>query len=160
MTSPPRILGIDPGSRITGFGVIDCIGSEARYCASGAIHTADGDLPNRLKQIYAAVKDVVLEFDPDIVAIENVFMARNAQSALKLGQARSAALCATFSRDIDVFEYTPREVKQAVVGTGGATKDQVQTMIVALLNLDAAPTADAADALAVAVWPACRAAVL
>jgi len=146
-----RILGIDPGSRITGFGLVDLGGNELRYCASGVVRTADGTFPDRLRQIYRAVGEVVAEYRPDVVAIENVFMARNAASALKLGQARSAALCATFVRDVDVFEYSPREVKLAVVGTGGASKEQVQHMIVSLLKLEGEPGSDAADALAVAV---------
>ena len=95
--------------------------------------------------------EVVADYTPDIVAIESVFMARNAGSALKLGQARSAALCATFDHDVDVFEYSPREIKLAIVGSGGASKEQVQHMIVSLLKLEGEPGADAADALAVAV---------
>ena len=107
--------------------------------------------PERLKRIFVSVSEIVTEYQPDIVAIETVFMARNAGSALKLGQARSAALCATFAFDVEVFEYAPREIKQAVVGTGAATKEQVQHMIVSLLQLSAAPSADAADALAAAI---------
>ncbi len=151
MTLAGRILGIDPGSRITGFGVIDVDDGRAAYEASGAVRTDDGDFPDRLRQIFEAVGEIVDRYEPTIVAIENVFMARNAASALKLGQARSAALCATFRRDVAVFEYTPREVKLAIVGTGGASKEQVQHMIVALLELAGTPGADAADALAVAL---------
>ena len=151
MTTSLRILGIDPGSRVTGFGVIDLAGGEPSYHASGSIRTADGDFPNRLRQIYTAVGEVVQDYMPNIVAIESVFMARNAGSALKLGQARSAALCATFDHDVEVFEYSPREIKLAVVGTGGASKEQVQHMILSLLKLAGEPGADAADALAVAV---------
>jgi crossover junction endodeoxyribonuclease RuvC len=146
-----RILGIDPGSRVTGFGVIDIVDRGPVYAASGAIRTKTGDFPDRLRQIFLAVSEVVATYSPDIVAIENVFMARNAGSALKLGQARSAALCATFSRDLEVFEYAPREVKLAVVGTGAATKEQVQHMILSLLKLAGEPDPDAADALAIAV---------
>jgi crossover junction endodeoxyribonuclease RuvC len=146
-----RILGIDPGSRVTGFGVIDIEDGRPVYAASGAIRTTTGDFPDRLRQIFNAVTDVVGTYRPDIVAIENVFMARNAASALKLGQARSAALCATFTQELEIFEYAPREVKLAVVGTGAATKEQVQHMILTLLNLAGEPGADAADALAVAV---------
>ncbi len=111
----------------------------------------DGTFAERLKRIYISIGDIVVEYRPDMVAVETVFMARNAGSALKLGQARSAALCATFAHDIEVFEYAPREIKQAVVGNGGATKEQVQHMIVALLQLNASPSADAADALATAI---------
>jgi len=151
LTTPRRILGIDPGSRVTGFGVVDFMDGQPHYAGSGAIRTEAGDFPNRLRQIYGAVRQVVVEYAPNIVAIESVFMARNAGSALKLGQARSAALCATFDHDVDVFEYSPREIKLAIVGTGGASKDQVQHMIVSLLNLEGEPGSDAADALAVAV---------
>ena len=151
MTTAQRILGIDPGSRVTGFGVVDLVDGRPVYLASGAIRTEAGDFPDRLRQIFKAVGEVVESYAPGIVAIENVFMARNAASALKLGQARSAALCATFASDVEVFEYSPREVKLAVVGTGAATKEQVQHMILSLLNLAGEPGADAADALAVAV---------
>jgi len=146
-----RILGIDPGSRLTGFGVLDFSGNTAAYVASGTVRSVDGSFPQRLRSIYESVAAIVTEYGPDVVAIESVFMHKNAASALKLGQARSAALCATFSGDVDVFEYAPREIKQAIVGTGSATKDQVQHMIVALLSLDRTPTADAADALAAAL---------
>jgi crossover junction endodeoxyribonuclease RuvC len=146
-----RILGIDPGSRLTGFGVLDFLGDKPDYVTSGTIRSIDGTFPERLKQIFVAVGEIVAEYRPDIVAVETVFMARNAGSALKLGQARSAALCATFAFDVEVYEYAPREIKQAVVGTGAATKEQVQHMIVSLLQLNAAPSADAADALAAAI---------
>jgi crossover junction endodeoxyribonuclease RuvC len=133
-------------------GVIDVDDGHAAYAASGAVRTDDGDFPDRLRQIFEAVGEIVDRYEPTIVAVENVFMARNAGSALKLGQARSAALCAhTFSHDVDVFEYSPREVKLAVVGTGAATKEQVQHMILSLLELAGTPGADAADALAVAL---------
>lgn len=151
MAEAKRILGIDPGSRVTGFGLIDVAGGKATYRASGIVRTKGDDFPARLRQIFDAVAEIVVLHEPDIVAIENVFVARNASSALKLGQARAAALCATFSHDVEVFEYSPREIKLAVVGTGGADKEQVQHMIHALLGLDGMPGADAADALAVAV---------
>ena len=146
-----RILGIDPGSRFTGFGVLDFVGDKPAYVASGTIKTPDGTFPDRLKKIFESVSDIVSEYQPDIVAIESVFMARNAGSALKLGHARSAALCATFAYDVEVFEYAPREIKQAVVGTGSASKEQVQHMVVSILQLDGVPAADAADALATAI---------
>lgn len=151
MTDKKRILGIDPGSRLTGFGVLDFVGDRASYVASGTIKSPDGSFPERLKKIFDSVSDVVVQYQPDIVAIESVFMAKNAGSALKLGHARSAAICATFAYDIEVFEYAPREIKQAVVGTGSASKDQVQHMVVSLLQLDGVPASDAADALAAAI---------
>lgn len=151
MNKRRRILGIDPGSRVTGFGVLDFTGDSPVYVASGTIRSLQGTFPERLRQIYESVGEVVTEYQPDIVAIETVFMARNAGSALKLGQARSAALCATFAFDVDVFEYSPREIKQAVVGTGAARKEQVQHMVVSMLQLQASPSADAADALAAAI---------
>ena len=146
-----RILGIDPGSRLTGFGVLDFSADRATYVDSGSVSSIDGDFPDRLKLIFEAVTEIVTEFTPDALAIESIFVHKNASSALKLGHARSAALCATFARDIDVFEYAPREIKQAVVGTGGASKEQVQHMVVSLLELDGTPSADAADALAAAL---------
>jgi crossover junction endodeoxyribonuclease RuvC len=151
LTDKKRILGIDPGSRFTGFGVLDFVGDRALYVASGTIKSPDGSFPERLKKIFDSVSDVVVQYQPDIVAIESVFMAKNAGSALKLGHARSAAICATFAFDIEVFEYAPREIKQAVVGTGSASKDQVQHMVVSLLQLDGVPASDAADALATAI---------
>jgi crossover junction endodeoxyribonuclease RuvC len=151
VTGKRRILGIDPGSRLTGFGIVDFTDSEACYVASGTIRSAGGDFPARLRQIFEAVTAVVDEYVPDIVAIESVFMHKNAASALKLGQARSAALCATFGRALEVHEYAPREIKLAIVGTGGASKEQVQHMVVSLLRLSAVPAPDAADALAAAL---------
>ena len=151
MSDSRRILGIDPGSRLTGFGVLDFAGDRPTYVTSGTVRSPDGSFPDRLKQIFVAVRDIVEEFRPDVVAIESVFMAKNAGSALKLGHARSAALCATFAFEVDVFEYAPREIKQAVVGTGSASKEQVQHMVVSLLQLDGIPSADAADALAAAI---------
>jgi crossover junction endodeoxyribonuclease RuvC len=146
-----RILGIDPGSRLTGFGVLDFDGDKPSYVASGTVKSLDGTFPERLKQIFDAVGEIVAQYQPHIVAVETVFMARNAGSALKLGQARSAALCATFAFDVEVVEYAPREIKQAVVGTGAASKEQVQHMVVSMLQLSATPAADAADALAAAI---------
>ena len=151
MASTRRILGIDPGSRKTGFGVLDFTGDEPAYVASGVVSSAEGSFPDRLRQIFTAVGEIVVEYRPQVVAIESVFMHKNAGSALKLGHARSAALCATFGYDVDVFEYAPREIKQAIVGTGAATKQQVQHMVISLLRLDAPPSLDAADALAAAL---------
>jgi crossover junction endodeoxyribonuclease RuvC len=146
-----RILGIDPGSRLTGFGVVDFEADGATYVASGTVQSPDGEFPDRLKLIFESVREIVSEYRPDVVAIESVFVHRNAGSALKLGHARSAALCATFGSDVEVVEYAPREIKQAVVGIGSATKDQVQHMVVSLLHLDGEPSSDAADALATAL---------
>jgi crossover junction endodeoxyribonuclease RuvC len=146
-----RILGIDPGSRLTGFGVVDFQGDSPTYVASGTVSSVEGGFADRLRQIFESVGQVVSEFRPDVVAIESVFMHKNAGSALKLGHARSAALCATFEHDIDVFEYAPREIKLAVVGNGSASKEQVQHMVVSILNLDGTPSVDAADALAAAL---------
>lgn len=151
MIKQRRILGIDPGSRLTGFGILDFDGDKPTYVASGTVKSLDGTFPDRLKQIFESVGEIVAEYRPDIVAIETVFMARNAGSALKLGQARSAALCATFAFGVEVFEYAPREIKQAVVGTGAASKEQVQHMVVSMLQLNATPAEDASDALAAAI---------
>ena len=151
MTERQRILGIDPGSRATGFGVLDFEEDRARYVASGSVRSVEGDFGTRLRLIFRSVGEIVAEYRPDAVVIESVFVHRNAMSALKLGQARSAALCATFAFEIDVYEYAPREIKQAVVGSGAATKAQVQHMVAALLSLQGEPSPDAADALAAAL---------
>jgi crossover junction endodeoxyribonuclease RuvC len=145
------ILGIDPGSRITGFGLIEINGSKLSYLESGCIRTGGGELPDRLKIIFEEMLVVIESFSPDVVAIERVFMHRNPDSALKLGQARGAAICAAVTRGLRVSEYTPAEVKQATVGKGNASKEQVQHMVRALLNLPGTPQADAADALAIAI---------
>lgn len=145
------ILGIDPGSRITGYGVIRQLGRKLEYLGSGCIRTSVADLPTRLKLVYAGVSEIITQFQPDFFAIEQVFMARNADSALKLGQARGAAIVAAVNADLSVFEYAARQVKQTVVGTGAAEKAQVQHMVRSLLKLPANPQADAADALAIAI---------
>jgi crossover junction endodeoxyribonuclease RuvC len=146
-----RILGLDPGSQVTGFGVIDWSGGEARYVVSGAIRTAGAAFAPRLRQIFDGVLALMREYRPREVAVERVFMHRNADSALKLGQARGAALCAAFSQDPVVFEYAPREVKLAVVGNGGAQKEQVKMMARRMLRLDGELGSDAADAIGVAL---------
>lgn len=151
MTERLRILGIDPGSRLTGFGVLDFDSDRATYVASGAVRSGDGDFTDRLKLIFRSVVEIVAEYEPDVVAIETVFVNRNAGSALKLGHARSAAICATFEFDVQVVEYAPREIKQAVVGSGSASKEQVQHMVRSLLQLEGDPSADSADALATAL---------
>jgi crossover junction endodeoxyribonuclease RuvC len=146
-----RVLGIDPGSRHTGFGIVDCDGSQSRYVASGAISTNGDDLAARLQRIFEEVRELIAQYTPAEVAIERVFVHRNADSALKLGQARGAALCGVFAGAVQVFEYSPREIKLAVVGSGNADKVQVQHMVKALLSLKSRVGADAADALAVAL---------
>lgn len=146
------ILGIDPGSRLTGFGIIESRGSKLRYLTSGCIRidTAQ-DLAYRLKQIFTCVTQLIEEYQPDEFAIEQVFMGKNADSALKLGQARGSAIVAASMKELSVFEYAARAVKQAVTGRGGAEKEQVQHMVQVLLNLPGKPQADAADALAIAI---------
>lgn len=145
------ILGIDPGSRITGYGVIRQQGRKLEYIGSGCIRTAVDDLPTRLKRIYAGVSEIILQFQPTVFAIEQVFMAHNVDSALKLGQARGAAIVAAVNYDLPVYEYAARQVKQTVVGTGSADKLQVQHMVKTLLKLSSSPQGDAADALAIAI---------
>ncbi|MEL6368020.1 MAG: crossover junction endodeoxyribonuclease RuvC [Pseudomonadota bacterium] len=146
-----RILGIDPGSRVTGFGCVDFDRDRASYVEAGVIRTKGDDFNERLNQIFSGVHQLVDGLEPDAVAIEQVFVARNASSALKLGAARSAAICATFERAPELAEYAPRAIKQAVTGTGAATKEQVAHMVRALLGLKVELTADASDALAVAI---------
>ena len=146
-----RILGIDPGLRITGFGVIHKQGNKLTYIASGTIKTADADLPSRLKTILAGVSEVVQTYQPDCAAIEKVFVNVNPQSSLLLGQARGAAICALVHNELLVSEYTALQVKQAVVGHGKAAKQQMQDMVQRLLVLPGLPGTDAADALGVAI---------
>lgn len=151
MSEKRRILGIDPGSRLTGFGVLDFAGSAPSYVTSGTVRSVHGGFADRLRVIFESISEIVGEYRPDVVAVESVFMHKNASSALKLGHARSAALCATFGHEVEVFEYAPREIKLAVVGTGAATKEQVQHMVISILQLDGTPAPDAADALAAAL---------
>lgn len=146
-----RILGIDPGSRVTGYGVVDQDGQRLAYVASGCIRAQGDTLAERLGIILNGVTRIIDEYRPDEMAIERVFMSRNADSALKLGQARGAAICAAVQQSLPVDEYAPREVKQAVTGTGAATKEQVQHMMCVLLSLRGKPPADAADALGIAI---------
>lgn len=145
------ILGIDPGSRITGFGVINSVGSKNEYVASGCIRIKGDELPGRLQQVYEGVTEVINRYCPQEMAIEQVFMARNADSALKLGQARGVAIVAGTNQDLPVHEYAARKVKQSVVGKGSADKTQVQHMVAHILKLPGLPQVDAADALAIAL---------
>ena len=146
-----RILGIDPGSRQTGYGIIDSDGINSRYVASGCIYVKGDSLPERLGDIFGRVSDIVTEWQPVEMSIEQVFVNKNVDSALKLGQARGAAICAGVQGQLQVSEYTPKEIKNAVVGTGNAAKEQVQHMIAMLLKLENKLQADEADALAVAL---------
>ncbi|HTV51312.1 MAG TPA: crossover junction endodeoxyribonuclease RuvC [Steroidobacteraceae bacterium] len=145
-----RVLGLDPGSRRTGFGVIECSGARAVHLAHGCVSCAEESLSERLRVIFEAVGRVIAEHRPDEIAVERVFVNRNVDSALKLGQARGAALCA-IPQGTPVFEYAPRAIKLAVVGVGGADKQQVAHMIGALLGIAGALPHDATDALAVAL---------
>lgn len=152
------ILGIDPGSRKTGYGIISQLGGKATYVSSGVIRIpAELSLPERLHVIFTSVSDIIAQFSPQQMAIEQVFMAKNAGSALKLGQARGAAIVAGCSCGLAVAEYEARKVKQSVVGTGAADKLQVQHMVKVLLKLPSTPQEDAADALAVALCHAATA---
>ena len=146
-----RILGIDPGLRITGFGFIEKHGQKLSYLVSGVIRTPDGELPERLGTIFKGISELIAQHQPDTCAVEKVFVNVNPQSTLLLGQARGAAICAAVASNIPVSEYTALQVKQAVVGHGKAAKEQVQEMVKRLLSLPVAPTADAADALACAI---------
>ncbi|MES9987038.1 MAG: crossover junction endodeoxyribonuclease RuvC [Candidatus Thiodiazotropha endolucinida] len=146
-----RIIGIDPGSRMTGYGLIDTDGVHSVYLSHGVIKLSGEPLPPRLGEIFAKISGLIQEHQPDVMAIEQVFVAKNPSSALKLGQARGAAICAAVYRGLSVAEYTPTRIKQAVVGTGRADKAQIQHMVQMILGLRQKPQADAADALAVAL---------
>lgn len=145
------ILGIDPGSRITGYGVIRVECQKTQYIASGCIRTSGDTVSQRLQQIFHGIREIMSQYPPHEVAIEQIFMHQNPNSALKLGQARGAAMVAASHDGLSVFEYSARQIKQAVVGYGAAQKTQVQHMVKTLLNLSGIPQADAADALAVAI---------
>ena len=147
-----RILGIDPGLRRTGFGVIDADGARLRYVASGTVVVpAVPALSARLKVILDNLREVVRDTQPDVAALEIVFLNTNPASTLLLGQARGAALCALADTGLDVHEYTALQIKKAVVGSGRAAKEQVQAMVQRLLHLDGVPAPDSADALACAI---------
>lgn len=145
------ILGIDPGSRITGFGVVRETGRGCEYVASGCIRTGSGLLHDRLQIVFRGVREVIQTYGPVTMGIEKVFMARNADSALKLGQARGAAIVAAAEEGLEIAEYSATQVKQAIVGSGGANKEQVQMMVMHLLKLTQKPQIDASDALAIAM---------
>ncbi|MBB3102243.1 crossover junction endodeoxyribonuclease RuvC [Azomonas macrocytogenes] len=145
------ILGIDPGSRVTGYGVIRDTGRGCEYVASGCIRTGSGELQARLQAVYRGVCEVIRLHGPVTMGIEQVFMARNPDSALKLGQARGAAIVAAAEQDLAIAEYTATQVKKAIVGSGSADKQQVRLMVMHLLNLIQKPQLDASDALAIAL---------
>lgn len=152
-----RILGIDPGFRVTGFGVVQILrNGKLSYITSGCIKIK-GDLAERLQIIHENITEIIADSRPDVLAIEKVFLARNADSALKLGHARGAAICACTNQQLNVHEYTALQIKKAVVGKGNAQKTQVQHMVQKLLALSGKPQADAADALACAICHAHRA---
>ena len=146
-----RILGIDPGLQVTGFGIIDTEKSSLLYVASGCVKSGAGDLATRLKTILEGLKEVIAAHGPVQVAVEKVFVNSNPQSTLALGQARGTAICAAVLAGLPVAEYTALQVKQSVVGNGHAAKEQVQHMVKRLLALPGDPSPDAADALACAI---------
>jgi crossover junction endodeoxyribonuclease RuvC len=146
-----RILGIDPGSRITGYGLIESDGQRSVHIEHGALRLQGEALPPRLGEIFSRISALIEQHRPEVMAIEQVFVSKNAASALKLGQARGAAICAAIQHNLSVAEYTPTRIKQSVVGTGRADKAQIQQMVKMILNLSETPQADAADALAVAL---------
>lgn len=150
--STTRILGIDPGLRVTGFGLIDQTGQQLTYVASGCIRSRDSDsLPERLKTILTGVGEIIVQHQPVEAVVEKVFVNVNPQSTLLLGQARGAAISALVLANLSVAEYTALQVKQSVVGHGKAAKEQVQEMVMRLLRLGGRPSPDAADALACAI---------
>ncbi|MDH5386963.1 MAG: crossover junction endodeoxyribonuclease RuvC [Gammaproteobacteria bacterium] len=151
MKTKIRIIGIDPGSRITGYGILDTDGFRHNYVASGFITIKADALPEKLGIIFREVAAVIEKWQPDSMAIEQVFMSRNADSALKLGQARGAAICAGVQADLSVDEYAARVIKKAVVGTGAASKQQIQIMMQKLLGLEQTLQSDEADGLAIAM---------
>ena len=154
-----RVLGIDPGSRITGFGVVNLLSSgKVSYVASGCVRVPAGALGERLRVIYDGVSEIIDTYRPEVLAVEKVFLAKNPDSALKLGQARAAAILAGANRELAGAEYTALQIKQALVGRGHAAKAQVKHMVKAVLNLSGDPQVDAADALACAICHAHHAA--
>ena len=147
-----RVIGIDPGSRLTGYGILDVVPGHVRYLASGCIRTnLDGPFADRLAEIYRGISELIVDQAPDVFAIEEVFVARNPDSALKLGQARGVAIAAGVAHGLTIHEYAARSVKKALVGSGAATKEQVQHMVRVVLSLPGSPSPDASDALAIAI---------
>ena len=145
------ILGIDPGSRITGFGVIKIVANKCHYVTSGCIKITETEVGNRLKQIFDGLSQVIASTNPDTSSIEQIFMFQNPGAAIKLGQARGVALLSLAHHGLSISEYSAKQVKKAVVGTGAATKHQVQNMVQIILDLNDKPQEDAADALAMAI---------
>jgi crossover junction endodeoxyribonuclease RuvC len=154
-----RILGIDPGSRKTGFGIIELEDRKIHHVINGRLMVGDGDFADRLKQIFDGLTDIISRYQPQMMVVEKVFLHKNADSALKLGQARGAAISAGVNQDLPVFEYSATQIKKAVVGNGHAKKEQVQYMMSVILNLPELPDEDAADALACALTHANHAAI-
>ncbi len=147
-----KILGIDPGSTVTGYGVVEVRGSSTKHLDNGGIHCSSGQpFAQRLTKIYQEISALIEKFEPDVVAIESVFMAKNVASTMKLGQARGAAMVAVANAGIPIAEYTPMQVKQAITGYGGATKEQIQKMVRTMLKLPDVAFEDASDALAIAI---------
>ena len=150
MSARIRILGIDPGSLTTGYGIVDVVATRTTPVSWGTVKTS-GEHSERLRTIFGAISEIITEYEPMEVAVERVFVHRNADSALKLGQARAAAICATFGGGAAIYEYSARHIKKSVVGRGAAEKSQVQQMVKMILGIREAVQADAADALAAAV---------
>ena len=146
-----RILGIDPGSRVTGVGVVELEGHSLRHVHSACIRAGDGDLGGRLATIYSGVSEVIQDWRPQSAAVERVFLASNPHAALILGHARGSAMLAAVNHGLPISDYSALEIKRSVVGTGGAAKEQVQHMVRVLLSMDHKPPIDAADALACAI---------
>lgn len=145
------ILGIDPGSRVTGYGIINASGNRLEYVACGSIRLPAVEHPQRLKQIFDSLCQIIEQYSPQECAIEEVFLGKSVSSALKLGQARGSAMVACLHHNLEIAEYSPRKVKQALVGNGSAEKEQVQHMVKVLLGVAGSVQADAADALAIAI---------
>ena len=146
-----RILGIDPGSVKTGYGIIESNGQQSRYVHSGFLKLPTDSLASKLGEIFSRLSDVIAEYQPEHMAIEQVFLSKNAASALKLGQARGAAMTAGVHANLEIYEYSAKAVKQSTVGYGAASKDQIQHMILRLLNIRQELQEDEADSLAVAL---------
>ena len=147
-----RVLGIDPGTRVMGYGIVESEGSRLIHIDNGAIFTrTDDPLPKRLKEIYDGISKVIDSYSPDVISIEDIFYSKNVKSSLKLGHARGAAIVAAVNKGLDVFEYSATAIKSAVVGYGRAEKGQIQQMVKILLNLPEPPQEDAADAIAASI---------